>query len=132
VDWGDPSLYDLTLNTERVPIATCVDQVVALARSAAFKETAASRRHLEDLALQARVRAALRADKRTVGTDVLVDARGGRIRLQGIVMSAKERGLAADVAGAVKGVDAVDNELRTMAGGLYRFPSQPTSRKDKG
>src|SRR5262245_50862153 len=31
VDWGDPTLYDLTLNTARMPISTCVDQVVALA-----------------------------------------------------------------------------------------------------
>ena len=26
---GEPTLYDLTLNTERVPVATCVDLVVA-------------------------------------------------------------------------------------------------------
>jgi cytidylate kinase len=54
VNWGDPTLYDLTLNTERIAIATCVQQVVALARSAEFQETPASRRKLEDLALQAR------------------------------------------------------------------------------
>src|SRR3954468_8740722 len=30
VDWGDPTLYDLTLNTARIPIPDCVDQVVAL------------------------------------------------------------------------------------------------------
>lgn len=129
VDWGDPALYDLTLNTERVPVATCVDQVVALVKSAAFKETAASRRHLEDLALQARVRAALRGDKRTAGTDVVVGAKGGRVQLQGIVVNAKESGLVAEVAHAVKGVTALDNQLRTMTGGLYRFPSQV---KDKG
>jgi len=62
VGWGDPTLYDLTLNTERVPIPTCVDQVIALVKSPAFQETPESRRHLENLALQARVRAALRAD----------------------------------------------------------------------
>lgn len=44
VAWGDPTLYDLTLNTERIPIPACVDQILALARSPAFQETPASRR----------------------------------------------------------------------------------------
>src|SRR6185436_18187538 len=38
VDWGDPTLYDLTLNSERVPIADCVDAVVRLVQSPAFQE----------------------------------------------------------------------------------------------
>jgi cytidylate kinase len=129
VDWGDPSLYDLTLNTERIPVATCVDQVVALARSPAFQETAASRARLEDLALQARARAALKADPRTSTTDVLVEAAGSRLTLRGIVVDDDERSLVEAVAAAVPGSRGVANELRTMAGGLYRFPSQV---KDKG
>jgi cytidylate kinase len=128
VEWRDPALYDLTLNSERVPIPTCVDQVVALAKSAAFKETAASRRHLEDLALQARARASLRADKRTNGIDVLVEAKGGRILLRGIVLNSKERDLVAELVAKVRGVASVENELRTMTGGLYRFPSQVKDR----
>jgi len=129
VDWGDPALYDITLNTERIPIATCVDQVVALARSAAFQETPQSRAHLEDLALQARARAAMRADPRTSGIDVVVAAEGGRLTLRGIVADDKERKRVEEVAAAVPGAKGVSNELRTMAGGLYRFPSQV---KDKG
>src|SRR6185436_8809048 len=58
VSWGDPTLYDLTLNTERIPIETCVRQVVTLAESPAFQETPASRQKVQDLALQARARAA--------------------------------------------------------------------------
>jgi cytidylate kinase len=27
VQWGDPTLYDLTLNTERLPVPTCIDMV---------------------------------------------------------------------------------------------------------
>jgi len=129
VTWGDATLYDLTLNTERIPIAACVDQVVALARSSAFQETPASRAHLEDLALQARARAALKVDPRTTSTDVLVEASGGKLRLRGIVADEKERSQVEDVASRVPGAKGVANELRTMAGGLYRFPSQ---LKDKG
>jgi len=128
VDWGDPALYDLTLNTERIPVATCVDQVVALARSHAFQETPQSRAQLEDLALQARARAAMRADQRTSGIDVVVAAEHGRLTLRGIVADDKERTRVEEVARSVPGAKGVANELRTMAGGLYRFPSQVKDR----
>lgn len=129
VKWGDPTLYDLTLNTERISIPTCVDQVVALVRSPAFQETRESRQHLADLALQARARAALRADARTAAIDITVEVSAGRVRLRGIVVDDSEKALARYVLQSLPGVAAIDDDLRTMAGGLYRFPSQV---KDKG
>ena len=124
VAWGDPTLYDLTLNTLRVPIATCVDQVVALSRSAAFQETPESRRQLADLALQATARAALRTDPRTNAIDIVIEVKGGRVTLRGIVVDDHEKKLAVEVVTGLAGVKGVRDELRTMAGGLYRFPSQ--------
>jgi cytidylate kinase len=124
VAWGDPTLYDLTLNTARVPIPACVEQVVALAKSAAFQETPESRGRLENLALQSRARAALRADERTEGIDVTVDADGGRVMLRGIVVNDREKGYCREVVERVPGVTSVIDELRTMAGGLKRFPQQ--------
>ncbi len=129
VTWGDPTLYDLTLSTERVPTSTCVDQVVALANSPAFQETPASRRHLADLALQARARAALRADSRTAAIDILADVKAGQVTLRGIVVDDREKRLAGEIVVALPGVKGVVDQLRTMVGGLYRFPSQV---KDKG
>jgi cytidylate kinase len=124
VEWFDPTLYDLTLNTARIPVQTCVDQVLALARSPAFKETPQSRRHLEDLALRSRARAALKADPRTAAIDIAVDAEGGRLKLRGIVVDEREKALVREVLANVRGAAGTDDELRTMAGGLYRFPSQ--------
>jgi cytidylate kinase len=43
VDWRDPLYYDLVLNTERVSIPECVDQVARLAGLPAFRETPESR-----------------------------------------------------------------------------------------
>jgi len=129
VDWGDPTLFDLTLNTRRVPIATCVDQVVALARSKEFQETPASRNKLEGLALQARARAALRADPQTAGIDIVVEADHGVVTLRGIVVNDREKAQVNDIVQKLAGVKSVKDELRTMAGGLFRFPSQV---KDKG
>ena len=129
VTWGDPTLYDLTLNTERVAIPTCVDEVVALAKSPEFQETAESRQFLLDLALQARARAALKLDDRTAGIDIALEVKSGRVRLRGIVVNDREKALVKEVLQKLQGVSGVEDELRTMAGGLYRFPSQ---LKDKG
>ena len=129
VTWGDPTLYDLTLNTERISVAACVDQVVALARAPQFQETPASRARLENLALKARARAALRADPRTAGIDIVVDAEAGVVKLSGIVVNDAEKKLGREIVAKLAGVKSVDDQLRTMAGGLYRFPSQ---LKDKG
>jgi cytidylate kinase len=123
ITWGDPSLYDLTLNTERLSIPTCVEEVIRLVQSADFRETPESRQLLSDLALQARARAALRADPRTAGIDITVDVKGGRATARGIVVDDKEKALVREVLEKVAG-GSVTDELRTMAGGLFRFPSQ--------
>ena len=83
--WGDPLLYDLTLNTARVSIASCIEQVVALTRRPEFRETAGSRATLANLALEARVRAALHAMPETGHVDVTVVADGTRVTLRGMV-----------------------------------------------
>jgi cytidylate kinase len=129
VSWGDPTLYDLCLNTDRVAIRHCVDQVVALAKSEEFQETGRSRQFLADLALQARAKAALKSDARTASIDITLEASAGRLKLRGIVADDREKAAVRDVLQSLPGVVGIDDELRTMAGGLYRFPSQ---LKDKG
>ncbi len=129
VTWGDPTLYDLTLNTERVSIPTCVDQVVKLAGAKEFQVTADSRQFLADLALQARALAALKADARSAGIDIALEVAKGGVKLRGIVVDDREKALVREVVEKLPGVNGIDDELRTMTGGLYRFPSQ---RKDNG
>ncbi len=115
VTWGDPLLYDLVLNTERVSVDGCVEQIRALAARPEFAETDASRAKLAGLALEARVRAALRADESTRDVDVTIESEAGRVVLRGIVLDADERPAAERVTRAVAGVEAVDNQLRVMA-----------------
>jgi cytidylate kinase len=125
VHWGDPTLYDLTLNTERMPVATCVDIVVGLARSTPFQETPQSRQHLADLALSAKARAALKANPATSDINIHVEARNGRILLRGIVANDREHALCHEVAGAVAGAAGIEDELSTMSGRMRTFPQQP-------
>jgi len=122
VTWGDPLLYDLVLNTERISVESCVQQIRALMGRPEFSETDASRALLQGLALQARVRAALKADERTHDVNVVIDSTAGRVALRGIVATAEELAAAAQVAATAPGVTDIDNQLRVMATSR-RFPS---------
>jgi cytidylate kinase len=115
VTWGDPLLYDLVLNTDRVSVESCALQIAALARRPEFAETEASRAMLQNMALDARVRAALRADEATKEVDVTVASVAGHVVLSGMVLDAEERPAAERVVQAVAGVAAVDNQLRVIA-----------------
>jgi len=116
VTWGDPLLYDLVLNTERLSVDGCVQQIKALVARPEFAETPASLALLQNMAVQARVRAALRADETTRGVDITVESDAGKLVLRGIVADAREKEASGAVAAAVPGVASVDNQLRTMAG----------------
>ncbi len=125
VHWGDPELFDLTLNTARIPVATCVDMVVGLSKSASFQETPESRAHLADLALRSRARSALKANPATAGIGVSIDVRDGRLILRGIVADEREHALCHRVVEEVAGGAGVEDELTTMSGRMKTFPQQP-------
>ena len=114
VTWGDPLLYDLVLNTDRISVDGCVQQIAALAARPEFGETEASRRLLQDMALQAHVRSALKASEATRDTDITIESVEGRVTLRGIVLDADERLAAQRVAAGVPGVADLDNQLRLM------------------
>ena len=115
VDWGDPVLFDLVLNTDRLSVDTCVQQIKGLLQRPEFAETEASRGLLQAMALHARVRAALRAHEATAEVDITIAGSGPTVVLRGILLHASERDAAAEVAAAVPGVGSVDNQLRVMA-----------------
>jgi cytidylate kinase len=114
VTWGDPLLYDVVLNSERLSIDGCVDQILNLCRQAEFQETAESREMLDNLALESAVRAALKEQPSTQAIDVSIEARHGKVTLRGIVLTASESAEAARVASTVAGVGKVKNELGQM------------------
>ena len=115
IDWQDPEGYDLSLNTERMSVDQCAEEIVQLSRKPDFGETDESHSALADLALQASVKAALRADPATRGLSFAVDSERGRVRLRGIVDTRKEWNDAARVVTSVHGVTGVKSELRVTA-----------------
>lgn len=111
VQWEDPNLYDLNLNTERISIETAVAQVTQLASAPEFRTTPAGVTLLQNRALAARVQAELKAKPPTVHLEVDVHADQGTVTLSGTVFAAQDRTLAEQAAQAVRGVTKVVNKL---------------------
>jgi cytidylate kinase len=116
VTWGDPLLYDLILNTDRLSVDSCVQVITQMLQRPEFAETPASRAKLHNMTLEAHARAALKAHAATHDVNITLEADAGRMVLRGIVISADEHAQAASVVAAVPGVTAVDNQLRLMSG----------------
>jgi cytidylate kinase len=117
LEWTYPEHYDLVLNTKRVAVDECVSEVLGLVRSPRFVESEGSRDKLADLALAARVRAALRRAPETRDAGVAVDAERGKITLSG-AGSTDEMLAFVEVAAAVPGVR--DVAYRTQPGAELR------------
>jgi hypothetical protein len=126
VTWGDPTLYDLTLNTDRLTIESCVQQIQQLLTRPEFEETSASRAKLANMTLEAHVRAALRNDPATHDVRVTIEADGSRVILRGIVVSQAERDATERVVRSVPQVTEIDDQLKLMAGSKL-FPSSKYS-----
>jgi osmotically-inducible protein OsmY len=98
-----------------------VEQIEHLAQRAQFQETAASRRVLDDLALEANVRAALRQDARTNEISVVIQCADGMAKLLGMVSAPEAAAAAHEVAAKVMGVRSVQNELRAAGDARSRY-----------
>ena len=112
INWQDSDQYDLVLNTERVSVAKCANEVMALVSEPQFQETEESRQMLSNLALEMHVRAALRADPRTAKMHIAVGVEKGAVALAGIVDRGADPALAGEVAASVAGVRYVENQLK--------------------
>ncbi len=112
VNWQDPEQYDLALNTERVAIEECADEVIALVKNPAFQPTGQSLQMLANLALESHVRAALRVDPRTKDMQITISAANGNVTLAGVLEPGLETTHAMEIAAAVPRVKNVKSELK--------------------
>ena len=115
INWQDPEQYDLVLNTERISIKECANEVMALVNDPQFQETEQSRQMLANIALETHVRASLRADQRTAQMLITISADRGIVTLAGIVDTGYEPVHAAEVATKTTGVKDVRNLLKIAA-----------------
>jgi cytidylate kinase len=115
VDWQNPEFYDLSLNTERMSVEQCANEIIKLTKNGAFRETEESIASLADLTLQAKIRAALRADPKTRNLSLVIECHGGRAHLVGMIATREEWKHIGKLVEAVPGVKELKNELRVVA-----------------
>lgn len=111
---GDPLDYDLVLNTDRLSIESCVEFLKFAVNRPEYQETEASRRLLINLALESKVRFALKSNSETENIEISVEADNAKIILSGVVVDDKEREACERTVAEVSGVQEVDNQLKMI------------------
>jgi len=111
VDLGDPLLYDLALDTERLDVEHCARLVEKALDHERFRSTAESRRTMQDESLVAQARAALRAHVITRVLPFAITCVDGVITLEGGADAAQVRHAAGEVVARIPGVTRVQNEI---------------------
>jgi cytidylate kinase len=107
-DLGDPTLYDLVVNTEKLSTEAAAELIAGVASRPELATTEASRRLVADRALASRVQVALLAHPETRRYRISVEASQGVVTLEGT--AALDR--AVEVARGVRGV--VDVKTRQL------------------
>jgi len=104
VDWGDPSLYDIVLNLDRVEIEEACHVIATMARQRCFEFTPECQAAMDDLALASRIRANLALNEPTSNLEVEVVARRGSVSIKGKLVTMDQYEEVERVARAVPGV----------------------------
>jgi cytidylate kinase len=122
VDWTAPHLYDLVLNTEKIPVSAGAALIVRLVEEKQFQATDASRKKLHNLSLASTIRAKLKSHRPTRDTDIDIRVDNGHVELRGIVESDAEKRSVERLVGQMKGSESVDCQLQVMGYRGRRIP----------
>ncbi len=105
VDLADPALYDLTINTEKLAVATAVELIAGMVDRAELKTTDAGAQLVADRSLASRVQVALATHPETRKYRITVEAKAGQVTLEGTAAMDEALEVARGVPG-VRGVKA--------------------------
>lgn len=111
VDWDDPLLYDLVLNTERLPAERAARILVETLADPRYAGTPESHRRLTDLSIAAQAKALLLTHPATSALQVFASCTGGHVAVSGIVDWEAQRKAVHDIVSAIPGVEGVLNEI---------------------
>jgi cytidylate kinase len=122
-NWGDPLLFDVVLNTEQLSVATCVDTLKAILKQPMFTSNDASLSMLADMRLEARIKAALRANPITSqpspSFEIELEPGTGCVLLSGVVFNDEFVLTAEGIILQIEGVTGVDNQVRVLSHTVY-------------
>jgi hypothetical protein len=122
VDWDDPGLYDLVINTQKVSVEAAVQIILEAHRSPQVQENGKkAEEKLLDIALGQRVEATLMDLLGIEARHVNIEVAGGTVTLRGAVGSGKDKENCERAAAGLEGVKRVENQLFVTEN--YRFGS---------
>lgn len=116
-DWRSPEHYDLVLNTERLSVQTCVDQIMLALSSGLYAESDTTRQAISDRLIDRRLRRRLDSDFSGWRTAPAIDIRvsSGLVELNGSVRKDQLRDEIERLATQMTGVVGVRNNLTQLA-----------------
>ena len=116
-DWKNPNNYDIVLNTERLPVDVCIDQVCQLSKSPNFRESDATKTILSDKLIEFRVRDVLipfNSDRFDGQNVYSTKVSSGTVHLSGTTSSDEASRHVIELVSGVPGVTTVDADLATV------------------
>ena len=111
VDWDDPLLYHIVLNTEQISVERGVQILRAALSDSRFTATPETREKLTDESINAQAKAILRANPLTRPFQLVGMCYHGRLVISGIVDRDDQREAAEKVLRVIPGVASVLNEI---------------------
>jgi hypothetical protein len=117
IDWTDPALYALVLNTARIPVADCIEHIVKIVESAPFRETPESRMALSDQLILSQVHSALdqRFGSTTTALGIDAEVTAGKVVLKGALSDQRLIAETVRLMHAIPGVQAVESRIGHIA-----------------
>ncbi len=104
VDWEDPSLYDIVINTQHLSVQNASAGLIHMAQLPEYQPTPASRQVLEDLLLASRCRLAIGRDARTASVKVAIKAEKGHVSVTYLPRQASQAASIPDVIEKIEGI----------------------------
>jgi cytidylate kinase len=120
MDWDDPALYDLVINTQKISVDTAVEIILKSSRSPEIQEGGRrAQERLLEMALTQKAEAALLGILGVEVRHVNLQVEKGDVILRGAVGSAEEKEKCQRALAGLEGVRRVDNQLLVTE--YYRF-----------
>jgi cytidylate kinase len=123
VDWDNPDVYDLVLNTDKLSLDLAVETIIQVAHSKDIQACSVDAlRTIEIMALATRVDAAILEAGLTYAQNLSVSAKvlePGAVELTGIVENEGSKAKAEEVVKTVPGVRLVENHIRVAPATRY-------------
>jgi len=115
VEWGDPSLYDLTINIDHLGLSSACEVVCHIASLDEFKTTTESQKIIDDLVLSTEVRAIIAANaasKNIADARVEVEADNGVVIIRGTVESLGDADNIREIVKTIPGIKEIDSKMQ--------------------